>query len=45
VTAGAGSANGTPPGSARDVLRVGTGSGVYNYGAPRQIELGVKITF
>jgi hypothetical protein len=45
VTAGAGSANGTPPGSARDVLRLGTGSGVYNYGAPRQIELGVKITF
>ncbi len=45
VTAGAGSANGTPPGSARNVLRIGTGSGVYNYGAPRQIELGVKITF
>jgi len=45
VVAGAGSANGTPAGSARDVLRIGTGSGVYNYGSPRQIELGVKITF
>jgi Carboxypeptidase regulatory-like domain len=45
VTAGAGSANGTPPGSARDVLRIGAGSGVYNYGAPRQMEFGVKITF
>jgi hypothetical protein len=45
VTAGAGSANGTPPGSARDVLRIGSGSGVYNYGAPRQMEFGVKITF
>ncbi len=44
-TAGAGSANGTPPGSARDVLRLGSGSGVYNYGAPRQMEVGVKITF
>jgi Carboxypeptidase regulatory-like domain len=45
VTAGAGSANGTPPGAARDVLRIGSGSGVYNYGAPRQMEFGVKITF
>ena len=45
VTAGAGSANGTPSGSSRDVLRIGSGSGVYNYGAPRQIELGVRITF
>jgi hypothetical protein len=45
VTAGAGSANGTPSGSARDVLRVGGGSGVYNYGSPRQMEFGVKVTF
>jgi hypothetical protein len=45
VSAGAGSANGTPPGAARDVLRIGPGSGVYNYGSPRQIELGVRITF
>jgi hypothetical protein len=45
VTAGAGSANGTPPGASRDVLRIGSGSGVYNNGAPRQMEFGVKITF
>jgi hypothetical protein len=45
VTAGAGSANGTPSGSARDVLRIGGGSGVYNYGTPRQLEFGVKVTF
>jgi hypothetical protein len=44
-TAGAGSANGTPPGPSRDVLRIGSGSGVYNYGSPRQMEFGVKITF
>ena len=42
---GAGSANGTPPGNSRDVLRIGPGSGVYNYGAPRQMEFGVKVTF
>ncbi len=45
VAAGAGSANGTPSGAARDVLRIGSGSGVYNYGAPRQMEFGVKISF
>jgi hypothetical protein len=45
VTAGAGSANGTPRGAARDVLRIGGGSGVYNYGSPRQMEFGVKFTF
>ena len=45
ATAGAGSANGTPAGSSPDVLRIGSGSGVYNDGAPRQIELGVRITF
>jgi hypothetical protein len=42
---GAGSANGTPSGNSRDVLRIGQGSGVYNYGAPRQMEFGVRITF
>ena len=42
---GAGSANGTPPGNSRDVLRIGQGSGVYNYGAPRQMEFGVRLTF
>jgi hypothetical protein len=45
ATGGAGSANGTPSGNSRDVLRVGQGSGVYNYGAPRQMEFGVKLTF
>jgi len=44
VAAGAGSANGTPPG-ARSVLRIGSGSGIYNYGSPRQLEFGVKLTF
>src|SRR6266576_136537 len=44
VAAGAGSANGTPSGAARDVLRIGSGSGVYNYGAPRQMVFGVKIS-
>ena len=45
VEAGAGSANGTPSGASRDVLRISSGSGVYNYGAPRQMEFGVKISF
>jgi Carboxypeptidase regulatory-like domain len=44
-TGGAGSANGTPAGNARDILRVGPGSTVYNYGAPRQMEFGLKLTF
>jgi hypothetical protein len=42
---GVGSANGTPAGAAHDVLRTNFGSGVYNAGAPRQMEFGVKITF
>jgi hypothetical protein len=42
---GVGSANGTPSGAAHDVLRTGFGTGVYNAGAPRQLEFGVKITF
>jgi hypothetical protein len=45
LVGGAGSANGTPSGNSRDVLRIGQGSGVYNYGAPRQLEFGVKLTF
>jgi hypothetical protein len=45
VPAGAGSANGTPPGNARNVLRIGSGSGIYSYGSPRQLEFGVKVTF
>jgi Carboxypeptidase regulatory-like domain len=43
--AGVGSANGTPSGAPRDVLRTGFGTGVYNAGAPRQMEFGVKVTF
>ena len=42
---GIGSVNGTPSGAARDVLRTGFGTGVYNSGAPRQLEFGVKVTF
>jgi Carboxypeptidase regulatory-like domain len=45
ISGGVGSANGTPSGSSRDVLRTGYGTGVYNAGAPRQMEFGVKITF
>jgi hypothetical protein len=45
VSGGPGSANGTPSGPSRDVLRIGSGSGVYNNGAPRQMEFGVKVTF
>jgi len=45
TSGGVGSANGTPSGAARDVLRTGFGTGVYNAGAPRQMEFGVKITF
>jgi hypothetical protein len=45
ATGGAGSANGTPSGNSRDVLRLGQGSGVYNFGVPRQMEFGVKVTF
>jgi hypothetical protein len=45
TSGGAGSANGTPSGASRDVLRTGFGTGVYNAGAPRQLEFGVKITF
>lgn len=45
ITGGVGSANGTPSGAPRDVLRTGFGTGVYNAGAPRQMEFGVKVTF
>lgn len=41
----AGSVNGTAPGAARDSLRVGTGSGVFSNGAPRQVEFGLKLDF
>ena len=45
LTGSVGSANGTSSGASRDVVRTGFGTGVYNAGAPRQMEFGVKITF
>jgi Carboxypeptidase regulatory-like domain len=41
----AGSPNGTSPGVNRASLRVGTGSGVFANGAPRQLEWGLKLNF
>jgi|HubBroStandDraft_6_1064221.scaffolds.fasta_scaffold07754_2 hypothetical protein len=41
----AGSVNGTSTGSTRESLRVGTGSGVFSLGAPRQVEWGVRLNF
>ena len=43
--AAAGSVNGTSPGANRASLRVGTGSGVFSNGAPRQMEFGLKLNF
>ena len=42
---GPGAANGTTSGATHDGLRTNFGSGVYNAGAPRQMEFGVKVTF
>ena len=39
-----GSANGTTA-AEREQFRVGLGTGVYSFGAPRQIEYGLKFTF
>jgi len=44
-TAPAGSVNGTAAGSTRESLRVGTGSGVFSLGAPRQVEWGIRLNF
>ena len=41
----AGSVNGTAQGSSRESLRVGTGSGVFSLGAPRQVEWGLRLNF
>jgi hypothetical protein len=41
----AGSPNGTSAGVNRESLRVGTGSGVFSNGAPRQLEFGLKLNF
>ena len=45
LSGGIGSANGTPNGPARDVLRTSFGTGMYNAGAPRELEFGVRVTF
>jgi hypothetical protein len=44
LTGAAGQINGTTR-AGHDVDRVGTGSGVYALGAPRQIEIGLRLTF
>jgi len=44
-TGGAGSVNGTTSGSTRESLRVGTGSGVFSLGSPRQVEWGIRLNF
>jgi len=44
-TAPAGNVNGTSAGSTRESLRVGTGSGVFSLGAPRQVEWGIRLNF
>ncbi|HTA23995.1 MAG TPA: carboxypeptidase regulatory-like domain-containing protein [Terriglobales bacterium] len=41
----AGNVNGTTTGSTRESLRVGTGSGVFSLGAPRQVEWGIRLNF
>jgi len=41
----AGNVNGTALGSTRESLRVGTGSGVFSLGAPRQVEWGIRLNF
>ena len=41
----AGSVNGTASGSTRESVRIGTGSGVFSLGAPRQVEWGIRLNF
>src|SRR5580704_4656731 len=41
----AGAVNGTSSGSTRESLRVGTGSGIFSLGAPRQVEWGIRLNF
>jgi hypothetical protein len=45
TTGNAGSVNGTANGLTRNSLRTGTGSGVFDNGAPRQVEFGLKLNF
>ena len=44
LTGAAGQINGTTP-TGHNVDRVGIGTGVYSLGAPRQIEVGLRLTF
>lgn len=44
LTGGAGQINGTTR-AGHNVDRVGVGTGVYSLGSPRQIELGLRVTF
>ena len=44
-TAPAGNVNGTSAGSTRESLRIGTGSGIFSLGAPRQVEWGIRLNF
>jgi len=41
----AGSVNGTSNGDTRNSVRLGTGSGVFSLGAPRQVEWGIRLNF
>jgi len=48
LTGGSGSINGTVGGfdpNTHDAVRVGTGSGVFSSGAPRQTEFGLRLEF
>ena len=44
LTGAAGQINGTTP-AGHNVDRVGVGTGVYSFAAPRQIEFGLRLTF
>jgi hypothetical protein len=44
LTGAVGQINGTTP-DGHNINRVGVGTGVYSLGAPRQIELGLRLTF
>jgi hypothetical protein len=45
VTGTAGQVNGTTAGLPRESVRIGTGSGIFSQGAPRQVEFGLRLNF
>ena len=45
ITGPPGNVNGTTAGPSRDSVRIGTGSGVFSSGAPRQLEFGLRLNF